>query len=62
MYWMKAHQNFITWLLTVPRGRIFLYISSKFRVNNKLRITNKTPTTFCKREEVDRLVEKTRDV
>lgn len=35
---MKAQQYFITWLLTVPRGRIFLNNSSKFGVNNKLRI------------------------
>lgn len=35
---MKAQQYFITRLLTVPGGKIFLDVFSKFGVNNKLRI------------------------
>lgn len=38
VFQMKAQQYFITWFLTVLRGRIFLDVSSKFGVNNKLRI------------------------
>lgn len=54
MYRMKAHQNFITWLLTVPRGRIFLYICSKFVVSNKLG-TNKPNLDHILRERGGRL-------
>lgn len=51
---MKAREDFITWLLTVPRGRIFLCVSSKFGVNNKLR-TNKPNLNHILQERGGRL-------
>lgn len=51
---MKAHQDFITWLLTVPRERIFSYVFSKFGVNNKLR-TNKSNLDYILQERGGRL-------
>lgn len=54
VYQMKAHQDFITWLLTVPRGRMFFYVSSKFGGNNKLR-TNKPKLGHILQERGGRL-------